>query len=166
MLHPCSLSSTISNSTWFGGLLRFTHMLKAIRCASKFIQTEIDLVKIPTCLCMSIFWKESLMINFYGHSMVISPSGCFATTWRLGTMKKWWASNERVPAKVCCRVIKGDKLVQGFGIDQFIPQVSLTASSGYIQDNSLQFCILCNVTNQGPRFSWGAKLGSPRRVND
>ena len=66
---------------------------------------------------------------------------------------------ERVHPRVSGRVMKGDKLIQGFGIDQFIPQDSLTASSGYVQDNSLRFRVLCTVISQGPQIhgsSWTA----------
>lgn len=64
---------------------------------------------------------------------------------------------ERVHPRVAGRVIKGDKLVQGFGIDQFIPQDSLTSSSGYVQDNSLRFRVLCTVISQGRHMpSWAA----------
>ena len=58
---------------------------------------------------------------------------------------------ERIHPRVSGRVVKGDKLIQGFGIDQFISQDSLTTSSGYIQDNSLRFRIL---TSQVHGFSW------------
>ena len=56
--------------------------------------------------------------------------------------------NERVHPRVSGRVVKGDKLIQGFGIDQFISQDAL--SSGYVQDNSLQFRVWCTVTSHGP----------------
>ena len=64
---------------------------------------------------------------------------------------------ERVHPRVSGRVTKGDKLIQGFGIDLFIPQDSLTTSSGYIQDNSLRFRVL---TSQVHGFSWPAIKGN------
>jgi TNF receptor-associated factor 4 len=67
---------------------------------------------------------------------------------------------ERIHPRVSGRVVKGDKLIQGFGIDQFIPQDSLTSSSGYIQDNSLRFRIL---TSQVHGFSWVTTLPGSKK---
>ena len=67
---------------------------------------------------------------------------------------------ERIHPRVSGRVVKGDKLIQGFGIDQFIPQDSLTTSSGYIQDNSLRFRIL---TSQVHGFSWVTMLPGSKK---
>ena len=64
---------------------------------------------------------------------------------------------ERVHPRVSGRVTKGDKLIQGFGIDLFIPQDSLTTLSGYVQDNSLRFRVL---TSQVHGFSWPAIKGN------
>lgn len=51
---------------------------------------------------------------------------------------------DRIHPRVSGRVIKGDKLIQGYGVDQFILQDAL--SSGYIHDNSLRFRVLCTVS--------------------
>ena len=74
---------------------------------------------------------------------------------------------ERVSPRVSGRVVKGDKLIQGFGVDQFISQDAL--SLGYVQDNSLRFRVLCTVTSHGPQIhgsSWAARLAGLRKIND
>ena len=50
--------------------------------------------------------------------------------------------HERMHPRVSGRVVKGDKSIQGFGVDKFITQGALS-SDGYVQDNSLRFYVLC-----------------------
>ena len=51
--------------------------------------------------------------------------------------------HERIHPRVSGRVIKGDKGIQGFGVDRFILQTAL--SFGYVQDNSLRFRVLSSL---------------------
>ena len=50
--------------------------------------------------------------------------------------------HDRIHPRVSGRVVKGDKSIQGFGVDKFMPQSALFPD--YVKDNSLTFYILSN----------------------